>query len=310
MELSQKITARAALIAVLSAGVLAKAESCPPDQSLKEHAVQESEQRGPYAKGMLWEIKPSGAPASYLFGTIHLAGLTRLPPAVALALVKAEVFVAETALDPDAMAYFQRQMYSDAGPNLATVFEQPLRERLLALLADYGFERQTARTLKPWAAFTLLSRPKPTGAPTLDQTLELMARTREIPVRGLQSVDELVAALEGMPLDSQRQIVIDTVCNHALIEQQAQDLIAEYFDEDLAGMLAVSGRFEPHDPTVAKMFRERILDNRNDRMLERLEPYLEQGGAFVAVGALHLPGEEGLLRGLKARDYRINAVHW
>lgn len=311
MELNRKITARAAALIgiLLPAGVFAEAQICPPDQSFKERALEQSEQRGPYAQGMLWEIRRSDAPVSHLFGTIHLTGLTRLPPAVALALVKADVFVAETILDQDAMLYYQQHMVSEHGPNLATVFEQPFRERLLGLLEEYGFDRRTALALTPWAAFTLLSRPRRTGAPTLDQTLEFMARQREIPVRGLQSVEELIAALESMPADSQRQIVIDTVCNHALIEQQAQELIAEYLDQDLAGMLAVSSRFEPHDPAVAKMFKDRILDNRNQRMLERLESYLERGGAFVAVGALHLPGEEGLLRGLKARGYRINAVH-
>jgi uncharacterized protein len=306
MTLNQVIAA--ALCALLPAGVLAKPEVCPPAQSFKAGTGERPAQSDRFAMGMLWEIKRPNAPASYLFGTIHLAGLTRLPPAVALHLVQAEIFVAEAVLDQAAMTYYQQQMYARNGPNLATVFETPFRDRVLKLLANYGFERETALMLRPWAAFTLLSRPKPTGAPTLDQTLEAMARERGIPVRGLQSVEELVATLADIPLDDQRQIVIDTVCNRALIAQQTRALTTEYLEQDLAGMLAVSDRFEPHDKSVAKRFKQRLLDHRNQHMLQRLKPYLKAGGAFIAVGALHLPGKAGLLQGLTAQGYRVRAI--
>jgi uncharacterized protein YbaP (TraB family) len=257
---------------------------------------------------MLWEIKPSNAPASYLFGTIHLPGITRLPPQVALALVKADSFITETVLDRAAMTYYQQRMFSDDPPNLGSLFEQPLRGRLLDLLTRYGFEQDVALRLKPWAAFTLLSRPRPTGAPTLDQALEGMARQRGIPVHGLQPVEEVVAALENLPLDHQRQIVADTVCNRELLERQAQELVTMYLDQNLVGMMAASRRLEPQDESVAHTFTERILDARNRKMLRRMQPYLRQGNVFIAVGALHLPGEKGLLRGLAARGYRVTSV--
>ena len=45
-------------------------------------------------------------------------------------------------------------------------------------------------------------------------------------------------------------------------------------------------------------------------MADRMEPYLQQGGVFVAVGALHLPGEEGLIRQLEQRGYTVRAVEY
>jgi uncharacterized protein YbaP (TraB family) len=302
------VHALAALCWLLPPGALAGADACPADRAFKAEAAQEPVPDGPYGKGTLWEVKARGAPASYLFGTIHVQ-ITRLPPAVALAIVKASSFVAETVLDQAAMDYYQQHMLSETAPNVDSLFEQPFRKRLLAVLAEYGFDRPTALGLRPWAAFTLLSRPRPTGAPTLDQMLEGMARQRGIPVHGLQPIEELVAALEDIPLDHQREIVIDTVCNRALIERQAQELTDRYLDQDLTGMLAVSSRYESSNEAVARTFRERLLDDRNRQMLKRLQPYLKKGNAFIAVGALHLPGEEGLLQGLEARGYRVTAVH-
>ncbi len=305
--------ARAAglLCSLLPLGVMAQSDVCPPQQALKESAVDDSNASGPYAKGMLWKIERPGASASYLFGTMHLSNrqITRLPPAVALALAKADRFVTETVLDQQAMAYYQQSMFSVSAPNLESLFGQPFRSRLLDLLSQYGFDRETALKLKPWATFTVLARPKPTGGPTLDQLLVAMARMQGKPIHALQAIDELVAALEGLPLEHQREIVIDTACNRELIERQAQELTAHYLDQDLAGMVAVSSRFEPRNAAIAETFTETILDERNEVMLKRLEPHLKQGNVFVAVGALHLAGEEGLLRGLAARGYQVTAVY-
>jgi uncharacterized protein len=48
---------------------------------------------------------------------------------------------------------------------------------------------------------------------------------------------------------------------------------------------------------------------RNLRMVERMTDRLAEGGAFVAVGALHLPGERGILNLLAGRGYRISRVY-
>src|SRR3546814_12070663 len=44
----------------------------------------------------------------------------------------------------------------------------------------------------------------------------------------------------------------------------------------------------------ARRFKEAFLDDRNRTMVERMAPLLERGNAFVAVGALHMPGDEGI----------------
>ncbi|MBA2408781.1 MAG: TraB/GumN family protein [Gammaproteobacteria bacterium] len=287
--------------------VLAESEACQPERTFVPSS-NNAPDVNPRVIGMLWKVERRGTPASYLFGTIHLQ-ITRLPPAVALALVKADRFVAETVMDDSAVAYYRRQMLSNPAPNLDSLFEQPFRKRLLDLLADYGVDRQTALRLKPWAAFNLLSRPIPTGAPTLDQMLETTARQRKIPVGGLETVTELVAALENIPLSHQREIVMDTVCNRSLIEKQAQALTHRYYNRDLSGMLNVSMRYETSNAAASRRFSERLLDDRSQRMLKRLGPYLEAGNAFIAIGALHLPGEEGLLQGLEAQGYRVTAVY-
>lgn len=294
---------------VCSSGAHAR-DVCPPAPAAAP-VDKAPAQKGPFDKGMLWKIETTGAPASYLFGTIHLAThpITRLPPAVALALAKADRFAPEVALDQGATEFYQQQMLSSDAPNVDSLFEPPFRQRLLGLLAAYGVPREAALQLKPWAAFTLLARPKPTGAPTLDQLLEATARQHGQPVRGLETVNELVSSLENIPVDHQRQILLDTACNRQLLEQQARVLSAHYLEQDLAGMLEVSTRYAPRNPAVARTFNKNLLYDRNRRMLTRLRPLLARGNTFAAVGALHLAGPQGLLQALVDDGYRVSAIY-
>ena len=48
---------------------------------------------------------------------------------------------------------------------------------------------------------------------------------------------------------------------------------------------------------------------RNRRMADRAAPLFDQGGTLVAVGALHLSGEHGLVELLRARGYRVEPIY-
>ena len=55
-------------------------------------------------------------------------------------------------------------------------------------------------------------------------------------------------------------------------------------------------------------FTRLLLVGRNATMAERMAPLIKDGGAFVAVGALHLAGKEGLIERLRAMGYRVTKV--
>jgi uncharacterized protein YbaP (TraB family) len=56
-------------------------------------------------------------------------------------------------------------------------------------------------------------------------------------------------------------------------------------------------------------FNRDLLAERNHRMVRRLQELLDQGNTFIAVGALHLPGEEGMLRLLQQRGYTVRVLY-
>ncbi|HEY7840695.1 MAG TPA: TraB/GumN family protein [Gammaproteobacteria bacterium] len=54
---------------------------------------------------------------------------------------------------------------------------------------------------------------------------------------------------------------------------------------------------------------DRLLTGRNRIMVERMLPLVESGDAFVAVGAMHLPGADGILALLRERGFTIERVY-
>ena len=96
-----------------------------------------------------------------------------------------------------------------------------------------------------------------------------------------------------------------------------QPELASYFEalhrawlaRDTAGILAIGEKHKPADDRLYREVMDRLLDQRNRRMAERLAPVLKQGKAFIAVGAAHLPGEAGLLYLLEKAGYRVTAVY-
>jgi uncharacterized protein YbaP (TraB family) len=60
--------------------------------------------------------------------------------------------------------------------------------------------------------------------------------------------------------------------------------------------------------SLQEFFENELIAKRNRRMVERIQPRLAEGNALVAVGALHLPDEVGILRLLEARGYTVKRM--
>jgi uncharacterized protein YbaP (TraB family) len=89
-------------------------------------------------------------------------------------------------------------------------------------------------------------------------------------------------------------------------------VVDAYLARDLVGLWRVSqesaGTGE-EERRLNEVFTRRLLYERNVRMAERAEPRLREGGAFIAVGALHLYGGSGVLALLERRGWRVTRVY-
>ena len=79
---------------------------------------------------------------------------------------------------------------------------------------------------------------------------------------------------------------------------------------DLVRLTAINdAAMRDSDPQLVARFTNKLITRRNHRMAERMQSRLRSGGRFIAVGALHLPGRDGLLRLLSQQGYTLTRVY-
>ncbi len=261
--------------------------------------------------GLLWKISKNGRQPSYLLGTIHSADprVTRLKPAVSNTLDQSDRFVMEMQLDTHAIMQFGATMMIAQGEDLESILGTRLFARAVDAMAGLGMPEMVVRQLKPWVVMAILSMPPPTGGMILDMVLYQRAMGQGKPTSGLETAQEQLAVFEGLSRQDQIELLELTLdqlpSQPALIEK----LIQAYAADDLDSIARISRQNNSRIPSQAvKRFMLRLNDERNVRMVGRILPYLDQANSFIAVGALHLPGDKGILALLRAHGYVTTPV--
>ena len=264
-----------------------------------------------YEQGLLWRVEGKGAAPSHVFGTIHLADprVTKLPAPVVREFDRARSVALELTLDSsNILLLANRMLYAD-GRDLETVAGAELFSKAAAITAGLGLPEPILRSFKPWAVALLLSAPPQDPSNVLDFVLAQRAQVKGKTVRELEGMEEQIGVLEGMPDADQVALLRQAVENHSRMQDWIGRLVDAYLARDLAAMQRISEESSGGDARVNEVYTERLLGQRNERMVERMEPWLAEGGTFVAMGALHLYGDRGVLALLERRGYRVTRVY-
>ena len=270
-----------------------------------------------YGQGLLWKIERGDVAPSYLFGTIHVTDerVLNLPAEVTQAFDGARSATFEVIMNEDLRMQLARVMIAPPDRTLDRVLSPALYDDAMAAGARYGLAPAQLRYFKPWALAMFLSVPQAefarsaTGVLPLDQALQDRAQAQGKPVYQLETGTEQIALFNELTEADQLAMLESAIQDNAEIEALFEGLTARYLARDVG---AIHGEMieqsKSLDDRLVKMFLLRFNEARNRIMVQRMAPRLGEGGAFVAIGALHLPGETGLLSLLAAQGYRITRV--
>ncbi|MEM7027001.1 MAG: TraB/GumN family protein [Pseudomonadota bacterium] len=303
------------LIFMLSAVTLFAEESTHPISACGEYLetssvdVTKINTTTPFKKGLLWQAEKDGK-TNYVLGTIHSQDylVTGFPPPIRLALVRSKLLLMETVPSDKANQAFFDAMYFQDGQTLSSYLQAEMLDELSRIAVEYGVPEDKVASLKPWAAFSLIGRPKPVRAASQEMNLLKLGMQTIQRIESLETMEEIVAALEGLSISDQITILEDTICNHSNIIGDAKKLIDLYVARDLEGILAFNQQ-PHHDEAVFERFMQAILYDRNDRVMNRIMRAFEEGNAFVAIGASHLADENGLLVQLQQAGFKLKSIY-
>lgn len=268
--------------------------------------------QGEYSDGLLFRIEKSGGAASYLFGTMHTEDkrVLDLPPLVREAFEGSSKLVLEIKPGPIMLIATMRAMSLKEGKQLSNMMDDAIYQRCIEAMELKGISEAALRRLKPWAVALTLSLPPSTTGQFLDLILYEQSVVAGRDVVGLETVEEQLSVFNEMPIADQVALIEDALDKLDLLPALHETMLETYLRRDLAGLVKMShDYFQGGDDALAKRFQSRIIDKRNLKMVERLQPLLANGNIFVGVGALHLPGRLGMLRLLEARGYSVEKVY-
>lgn len=277
-------------------------------------------------KGIFWKIEKPGLQPSWLLGTMHVSDtrVTTMPKGAAEASAAADTIVVESdeILDDKkaAAALFVNPsltMLSD-GSTISQHLSPQDNARLEAALAARGIPLAAVSRMQPWlisSSFQMTGcevRRKTAGVKFLDQKLAADAAAAGKQVKGLETLAEQAKAMSGLPIELHLKSLMQTLELGDGINDINETMTDLYLAGNIGAIMPMLKNNEPDqklsDADTAA-FEQRIILDRNKIMAERSLPILAKGNAFIAVGALHLVGDEGLVALLRKQGFTVTAVN-
>ncbi|MBN8578708.1 MAG: TraB/GumN family protein [Cytophagales bacterium] len=268
-------------------------------------------------KALLWKITGKGLrEPSYLFGTYHLLTHKFLTttPEIKEPFKQAKGVVVEMVIDSSRLQ------------QLGMMALMP-DQKISSLISVEEFNLVSAELEKLMGvSLTQLDQFKPVSIMVMmtlvyaqQRNAEILAKYPGLPMDYFYAATGKMYKKEVTPLETQEE-QIDLLYNSFSIEEQARqlvkyvaqkelaaqtqaDLLALYLDKDLRGMYALTESL-PTDLGNS----DALLKDRNTKWMEVLPKLMKKQSQFIAVGALHLPGPDGLIALLRKQGFTVTPV--
>jgi uncharacterized protein len=275
--------------------------------------------------GLMWRIEKPGLAPSYLFGTIHSTDEGALEVARRAAQFINGSKVAATELggpmDSIEKANVTAATLAKALDRDHDTFEGAIapedRERVEKFIASVGYPIEFAHHLKPWFLAILTAIPaceaerEARDLPEVDQFLAETAKDSGVRVIGLETPEEQLDAIAALRPEVAATLLTLAARDPGLNDDLYATMLRLYRESRPAEIVAISdavGGLNEAERAAQDEFMRKLLQGRNAIMAERAAPLLASGGAFIAVGALHLPGKTGLIERFRADGYTVTKV--
>lgn len=274
-------------------------------------------------KSVFWKVEKNGV-TSYLFGTMHMADpdISTLSDEVRLAISATGTVVIETTdiLDPGASAKAIGQLKHltllAQDETLTSLVRTDLKDELETAVTSRGIPMQIAERMQPWLIATTVSLPvcelvrKQAGSQVLDQVIAAYATSNGKVLKGLETISEQFTAIASLPLEYHVSALEETLASGNTAIDMIETLKVLYREGQTGMVFPLMKAVAPksYSGKGAAEFQEALVEKRNHTMLERVLPILEAGETFIAVGALHLPGNTGLVSLLRKHGYQVTSL--
>jgi uncharacterized protein YbaP (TraB family) len=266
---------------------------------------------------LLWEVTGNGArDTSYLFGTFHAlkSGFVDTLKPVMSRFSRSTAVVGEILLtDPSSMLGIAGSMKS-AVPLKKLLSEADYRKTDSIFKWTTGYGVGFYNTMKPMAAQSqlvksLFDKIYPTNSHPDEEILDMHFQNKGLrdqkKVLALETIEEQMKLLfNDITIERQAEMLLDMIRDFDSSKLVLTMLADCYVNSDMDCLERIGNESEGF--TEAEM--EAMVTTRNSNWMKQLPQIFKEHRAFVAVGALHLPGEHGVVNLLRKAGYTVKPI--
>ncbi|AGT09034.1 TraB/GumN family protein [Paracoccus aminophilus] len=289
----------------------------------------------PYHKGTFWQAT-RGSSKIVLLGTYHFGDDRH---ATTITTFAPEIDGAQKLLveaGPKEQAQLQNSLKDDPslitdakGPTLPERMEKADWDKLSKAMSERGIPSFVASRMRPWYVAMMMGlspcmidEAKKAGLPEgLDELVMRRAEAHGVPIEALEPWDTVFRMFAGMSPTEEIEMLRSSLPAAEHADDYATTLIDAYFKGDIWEIWEF-GRFDAYANSgmtradvdeQMKIAQDKMMDRRNQSWIGPLEAAAQEaagnGGYVVAAfGALHLPGEAGVLRLLERDGWTVTAL--
>lgn len=282
--------------------------------------VSAKESKQEFTEGLFWKIEKDGEYVGHIFGTLHMNDqrIAKLHDKVNKVLDDSKSFAMEAFPSDHYWNPYQggqlikHDMVLPRGESLEDYVGEKTFNRIQKVLVDtLGMQPELVKTLRPWAAMRSFAIRAESNEVILDYALLERAGEQRKELFQVESIEEFIVTLQEMPIDAQVALLKFTVDSYGEMRGIINDMLDAYLDQDLEEMYEISTRFIPDEPENEQwrqIYLKHVIEIRNIVMEHYMRKPMRLKDTFIAVGAVHLYGDKGVLALMEKDGYTVTRI--
>lgn len=261
------------------------------------------------AGSTFYEITDTKGNKHFIFGTFHSDDnrVTNFDPKIINAIKQSSLFMMETDELTDA------SVIQNLNIDIPAQLTDNELERLKDLINFHVMFYDQAIRMKPWLLAFIFDSPNPITPFNQDNLLKQIAEDAYIKTQGLMTNIEHFSVLDFLTTNEQIEILKNALKRPDNIKQENfEKLLVTYLDGNLIKIHEINEKItlDLMSPELWQKVKQKILIERNQVFNKKILEAMESHQIFVAIGASHLAGDDGLVAFLKQNRLTVQQVNF
>lgn len=260
---------------------------------------------------LLWKISGNGlSQHSYLYGTIHIMPKDKflVSPKIRDAFNNSALMALEVDLDLDFKTKIQmaQEMILPGGKTIKDYMTVEDFKKLNSFCLDSL--KMKKRKLKKYYRFkpfffsSVVAQEQMGETSSYELEFMKMAKKRKMKTIGLESIEFQMQTINKISIEDQAKMLVQEFGSNPSV--QFDEMLNLYLKEDLEGLYKVVSE----ESNAIPEFNHNFLVVRNKNWIPVIEKNISSNAFFIAVGAAHLPGENGVIQLLREKGFTVEPV--